>query len=532
MTPVGDLVNAYLAHHFAFRPVDASFMGLAGHDHRLPPAAASTAADERAGLAALAAQLAATAPGDTAADRIDRRYVEAQITLAGAGLDANPRLANPAWYTGEAAFGIIALLLPRAGGTPHADVRARLDAIPDFLAQGRARLTAAPALVTARAGREAAVFAHFLRHDLHTHPDFTSDWAAPAAAAAAACDGFATAIGALPDAPAATGLDHIALLMRAGHGLALDPAAALAAAEADYARLGDELVALAAANDASQPWQQQIESLAAHTAANAEAVIDLYRRLDADAVAAATGLVTPARGYGLDYRWLPRWFAAVARDLYFLPYRSPPAVAAGDGSVYWVTPGEGADYLSGNAVAPVKVIHAVHHGSIGHHTQNARARAAASRLARLAGTDCALGLAMLPSGTMVEGWACYVQDLLDETPGFYAATERVFLKQLERRNVASVLVDIRLHSGEWTPEQAMQFYATAGFAPARITSEITRNIMLPGTRLMYWTGITAIRDLRRRWRGTTAAFHDTLIGHGHVPIAWVADEMARAGELD
>ena len=97
---------------------------------------------------------------------------------------------------------------------------------------------------------------------------------------------------------------------------------------------------------------------------------------------------------------------------------------------------------------------------------------------------------------------------------------------------ASVQVDIRLHTGEWTPAQAMDFYASAGFAPARIAAEITRNAMLPGTRLMYWLGITAIRDLRRRWRGSTVDFHDALIGHGHVPIAWVADEMARAGLLN
>jgi uncharacterized protein (DUF885 family) len=153
-------------------------------------------------------------------------------------------------------------------------------------------------------------------------------------------------------------------------------------------------------------------------------------------------------------------------------------------------------------------------------------------MARIAGTDCALGLAMLPAGTMVEGWACYVQDLMAEAPGFYSPTEIVFLKQLERRNAASVLVDIRLHTGEWTPQQAMDFYAGAGFAPARIAAEVTRNLMLPATRLMYWLGILAIRDLRRRWRGDTAAFHDMLIGHGHVPIAWIADEMAHAGQLD
>ena len=160
------------------------------------------------------------------------------------------------------------------------------------------------------------------------------------------------------------------------------------------------------------------------------------------------------------------------------------------------------------------------------------ARAAASRLAQVAGTDCALGLAFLSSGTMVEGWACYVQDLIDEAPDFYSPTERLFLLQQQRRNAASVLVDIRLHSGEWTPEQAIAFYRDrAHFAPARVAGEVTRNTMLPGTRLMYWLGTEQILDLRRRWSGDTRAFHDTLIGYGHVPVAWAGEEMARAGLL-
>ena len=530
MNRIGELVDAYLAHHFAFRPVDASFMGVAGHDHRLPPAGPDVAAAERTGLAALRQQLAMCPSGDGAGDRLDRRMVEAQLILAESALDAAPRLANPAWFTGEAAFGILSLLLPRAGGTPADFVLARLRAIPEFL--GAACFTAAPRAITERAVREAIGFAAFLRGAIRDHPDWHSDWQPAAHHAAVAFDRFAATIETLADAPAATGRAYIEKLMQAGHGLALDAKAALARADADYARLGCELAALAATNDAARSWEEQVASLSELTAPRADAVIGLYSKLDADAVEAAAALVTPATEYGLEYRWLPPWFADVARDLYFLPYRSPPAAAAGSGSVYWVTPGDGPAYLAGNAVAPVKIIHAVHHGSIGHHSQNARARQAPSRLARLAGTDCALGLAMLPAGTMVEGWACYVQDLMAEAPGFYSATERVFLKQFERRNAASVLVDIRLHTGEWTPEQATAFYAAAGFAPARIAAEVTRNIMLPGTRLMYWLGIEAIRGLRRRWRGSTISFHDTLIGHGHVPIAWVADEMARAGQLD
>ena len=131
---------------------------------------------------------------------------------------------------------------------------------------------------------------------------------------------------------------------------------------------------------------------------------------------------------------------------------------------------------------------------------------------------------------MVEGWACYAQELMAEADGFYSLAEKLLLKQLERRNAASVLVDIDLHSGAWSLAEAERFYRDeAGFAPERIMAELVRNSMFPGSRLMYWTGLEAIRALRRRWSGGTQDFHDRLIAYGHVPIAAAADEMERAG---
>jgi uncharacterized protein (DUF885 family) len=227
-------------------------------------------------------------------------------------------------------------------------------------------------------------------------------------------------------------------------------------------------------------------------------------------------------------------FRKISQPLYFLFYRSPPGLNPGAGSVYWVTP-PGDDenaFLRGNNTSTVKTIHSVHHGGVGHHTQNTRARAAASRIARIAGTDCALGLAFLGSGTLIEGWACYVEDLLMEAPGFYTPAEILLLKQYERRNAASVLVDIKLHLGDWSLEQAMDFYREAGFAPARVEGEVVRNSMLPGSRLMYWLGVEGIKALRQRWKGDTLSFHDTLLSYGHVPLAWVGEEMQRAGLLN
>ena len=243
---------------------------------------------------------------------------------------------------------------------------------------------------------------------------------------------------------------------------------------------------------------------------------------------------TPAQSYVLDYRWTSPCFARISQSLYFLFYRSPPALDPGAGSVYWVTPpGEDEEaFLRANSTATVKTIHSVHHGGVGHHTQNARARVAESRLARLAGTDCALGLAFVGAGTLIEGWACYVEDLLMEVQGFYTPTEILLLKQYERRNAASVLVDVKVHTGQWSMDQAMAFYRDAGFAPSRVEGEVVRNSMLPGSRLMYWLGVEGIKAMRKRWIGTTADFHDTLLSFGHVPLAWVREEMERAGLLD
>ena len=262
--------------------------------------------------------------------------------------------------------------------------------------------------------------------------------------------------------------------------------------------------------------------------------MDSYLLWEVSAVAEGAAFVTPAQEYDLDYRWMPPCFRKVSQALYFLFYRSPPALDAGEGSVYWVTPpgDDEAAFLAANATATVKTIHAVHHGSIGHHTQNTRARNAKSRLARLAGTDCAWGLAFLGAGTLIEGWACYVEDLLMEAHGFYTPTEILLLKQFERRNAASVLVDIKLHLGDWSLDEAMAFYREAGFAPSRVEGEVVRNSMLPGSRLMYWYGVEGIKALRRRWSGELIEFHDTLLSFGHVPLAWIGQEMDRAGQLN
>jgi len=531
VTAIGQL---FLDHHFGFHPVDGSFAGARQYDGKLPRADRAAASDESRAIARLAA-LAAVAPEHSVGERLDKSVAQAELAFAALCLAERPRFANPAWYSGEACFAIVGLLLPQSAPLDTDAITLRLKLLPDFLADGRARLGdygAAPAGWCGRARREAAALARFLTTDLPHLDGAPADWQVPAKGAARALASFAAALDGLADRNPAAGaafLDHV---LRGVHGLAFDADAALRDAEAAFARLETELAEGAARLCGDRSWQQQIADLADLTPAEG-GVADAYRDWHGRAAATArrAGLVTPEDAYGLDYRFLAAPFRRLAPASYFLSYRAPPALRPGAGSVYWLTPpGEDrAAWLRGHNIAALKTTHVVHHGSIGHHTQNARARSAPGLLGRVAGTDCASGLMLLSAGSMVEGWACYAEELLREAGDFYSPAERLLLKQNERRNAASVLVDINLHLGRWSMADAQLFYRDeAGFPPARVEAEVVRNSMFPGSRLMYRAGVEAIKALRRGWSGgTPRAFHDRLIGFGHVPVAAAAAEMAR-----
>ncbi len=528
------LGERFLAHHITYHPVDGSFMGLRDCDALLPRADRTVIDEEMRGISALMAQ-ALNAPEDELGARLDKRLAIAELTLAAARNTSRPRLHNPAWYTGEATFGILGLLLPQSRPLAVAAVTSRLQALPDFLADGTARLREAGAVPqpwVQRARGEAIVFAHFLTTDLTRFEGASPDWQVPARQAALALHSFAQGLDGLPDCAAAAGAAYLDLIVRAVHGLSQGTDALLADAVEAFARLGTELREDAARLAPGRTWETLVDELALQ-APSLDAVLGAYRSWHARAAEAATaaGLVTPANDYGLDYRTLPSPFVPIATQSYFLYYRSPPAFNAGDGSVYWVfPPGEDVPgYLRGQNFSALKTTHVVHHGSIGHHTQNAHARRAPGVLARVAGTDCASGIALLSAGTMVEGWACYAEDLLSEAQDFYSPVERLLLKKNARRNAASVIVDINLHRGTWTPSEAEAFYRDeAGFPAHRVGGEIVRNSMFPGTRLMYRAGVEAIRALRASTRLPTQDFHDRLLGLGHVPIAVAAGELARS----
>ena len=516
---VTELACAFLGHHLRFNPVDATFMGVAGHDGSLPPADADAPGREDAALSGLSRSLDAAPPPNSPGEAMDLRLLRNMIGHARRLLAERPRYRDPTWYTGETAFGLISLMLPSA--TPDsATLDSRLAEIPRFLAEGARHLAGAAAFEgwTARARHEVEVIRRLLQGRLPLHPLWRATMADRMPAALAALAGFDAVVAGIPDADPRCGRDHLGFVMREVHVLPFGPEEAIERAEAAMAGAREDLVAMAARLDPARSWQEQLADLN-RIAPEPDRIVDAYRAFHDQAMAEAEAFLTPATEYGLTFQPFPDWAQGIYPELYFLAYRCPPGARAGPGSVYWTAP-------PGQSTATIKSTHAVHHGSIGHHTQNARARAAPSHLARIANQGVARGIAFQAGGTMGEGWSCYVQDLMLEAPGFYTPAERLLARSNELRNAACLVADIRFHTREWDIGTMRRYYRdVAGFPPGRLAFETVKNSLFPGNRLMYWLGVEQIKAARARWTGGVRTFHDGLIARGHVPLTWAIEDL-------
>jgi hypothetical protein len=537
-------LDNFFASYYRHRPVNATFIGRHEYDDRLPDFSEQGVSDVVTDMRALLARMAALPPEPlTPAERLDRTlaigFLETQLWEYGA---RHFQAGNPSTYTGEAIFGVIALFLrpfaPLSLRLPPAI--ARLHAVPRLLAQGEANIREAPPAWTARAIQECQGALAFLdggvdiliaEHGMHT-PELRE----AANSAAAAFRAFQAYLerDLSQDAPAryAAGEEALDLMVRKGHFLSqtLTQIEAFARDQMAEARA---FLAVHAADFGAATWQTALAALAdLHPSADR-----YYARYGevwqaCRSAAHARRLVTWP-DYPLRYIPQPRWARQAAPFLYFLFYRAPAAFDSLPVVDCLVTPIE-ADMppaqqerlLRATNDSVIKLNHVVHHGSIGHQVQNWHAYRAASRIGQVAAVDCASRIAMFSGGTMAEGWATYATDLMDEI-GFLTPLESFSQHQSRLRQAARAVVDVNLHRGVFTLEQAATFYREqAGMSAEAAQGEAVKNSMFPGAALMYLMGNQTIHDLRRELAGSDlCAFHDEFLAYGSVPVALIGKMM-------
>jgi hypothetical protein len=552
-------LDRFFAAYYRLHPVNASFIGMHEYDHQLPDWSPEGLSATRRELSELRRGLAAAGLGI-----IDDRAVAARDWLAIDGALADAALevelaelntvhfqrGNLSLALGEALFGLIVLMTRRFPGAEQrtAAVAARLRAFPLFLVGVRRTLEKGtiPQAWRDRVLREcegglillgqvedwldAEGARETIRSDAHVGLTVAREslvW-------------FDSFVRSLRDAPAnrsMVGQPFLELLLRRGHwcdvsaeSLRYDARQAL---DQESARLRSALQS-AGIRDVGHLHEQ----VAARTVAAdrfLDTLDDTWRA--ARAVALEHDLVTWPDA-PLRFVPIPRCTRDAAPCLYYLFYRSPAPLDDPD-TVEYVVPDIGADadpvsrearLRAWNQTA-IKLNHVIHHGGLGHHVQNARARRAPSLIGRVAAVDCASRIALLSGGTMAEGWACYATDLMDEI-GFLTPLERLAQQATRVRLVTRAVVDLELHGGRLGLDDAAAMYAAAGLTPAAAREECVKNSMFPGTSCMYWLGTTGIHGLREACRGSLGsafslrAFHDELLSFGSIPVALAARLMA------
>lgn len=125
-----------------------------------------------------------------------------------------------------------------------------------------------------------------------------------------------------------------------------------------------------------------------------------------------------------------------------------------------------------------------------------------------------------------EGWAQYSETLGDEAGIRLSDTGRIILSPVDARGL---LMDIGIHYGGWTREQAHAFYVANGGHPRRFEDLIARYAAFPAYSIAYDVGKGEILALRARAERALGSlfdirdFHAAVLADGPVPL-WLLRE--------
>ena len=158
----------------------------------------------------------------------------------------------------------------------------------------------------------------------------------------------------------------------------------------------------------------------------------------------------------------------------------------------------------------------LHEGMPGHLLQLAHSNQYKSRLRAFFG-----------SGPMVEGWACYAQDVMADE-GYLNRDPRYLLAhyKFQMRPPLNAILDQDFHVNGMTRDQAMQLMTKTAFQEEREAAGKWTRMQLSSAQLpVYWVGYQEWKDFRaaaeRRPGFNLRRFHDAALSHGSPPVRFI-----------
>ncbi len=132
-------------------------------------------------------------------------------------------------------------------------------------------------------------------------------------------------------------------------------------------------------------------------------------------------------------------------------------------------------------------------------------------------------------GIFVEGWALYGEEMLMRT-GLYPNNTpgQGQVLRLSRYRAARIGVDVNLHTGKWTFDQAVNYFMEAGGLDREAaTGEAAGAAASPTQKITYMVGKWQIMRLLGKYRDKQGGnfrlgqFHDDLLKSGSLPLSLV-----------
>jgi uncharacterized protein (DUF885 family) len=538
MPSVDDLCQSYLDLKYHFDPAAASQAGLVSHDGRLGSFDVDAV---RAHVAALRSVAGAVEELDVEdlQQEVDRTALLGELRSTIFRFEhERPHERSPIYWVNHLFQGLYAVLArtPDGAGARAPAALERIRAIPAFLDAARETLDEPPSVFVdsalAMLGGGGELVVQLVASMAAETPGLADELRAAGALALESLKRFGTALrdeiepAADPHA-FAIGEEQFARRLHFEH--------AVVSGAPELWRYGlhlqeettAQLVALAA-ELGGRPWRELVEELRDDAPATGE-LLEVYRSelARARAFVEARNLVaipsTP-----LDVVATPSFLASLVP---FAAYEPPAIYLGAQRGRFYVTvpdaslPAETAAQLRrghGRHGIPAMVAHEAYPG---HHLQLVTAQELPSEVRRHLWTPI-----------MVEGWALYCEQLLDEAGYYQTPQQRLFqLVNLLWRAIRVVL-DVGLHTRGMTPREAVDYMVEHLPIERRSAeAEVRRYCAWPTYQLCYAVGRRELLQLREDWQEATGPdfdprrFHDTLLSYGGLPVSLARWGMDMAG---
>jgi len=520
------LAHEYYSWRNEQSPVGSSDQGLHRWDDRLSDFSATAIAARRKRVNDLLAEVAAL-PGESWGrdERVDWLLFRAQLEgLAFYGRVLRFEETNPQVYVDECSNAIFSLL-KKAYDAPRnraLSATARLAAMPKLLEEAKRNLTAPVKLYAQLAIAAARSIDSLFNESLMTlaaglAPEEKARLVKARDEAVKSLHGYADWLegrldSMVPFKP--MGEENYNYFLRHVYLLPLDAGQVAMLGEAELARyrgleslLKDPALASPDPARAARIPKDQAEFLTAYEGRQAE-MIDFLKRND---------LITLPPTLGrFSIRQLPEAFKPTAPG----GFMNPPGLYDRDnGGFFFIptyNPKSGNFYIRAAIEDPRPILG--HEGIPGHFLQISIANQLSNEIRREQG-----------DGIFVEGWALYTEEMLMRR-GLYpegsAAQGQVL--RLSRYRAARIGVDVNLHTGRWTFEQAVQYFMEAGGLDREAAEgEAAGAASSPTQKITYMVGKWQILRLLGKYRDRAGAnfhlgrFHDDLLKTGSLPLSVV-----------